>query len=1140
MTRFLLLLLIAATASHPLSIDTTIVGDGTPGPYPLGVYFVDTATLEVALGDSTETAPPPYIHIGKINGVLFSEPIDSGTAIRVRYEMDFRGLRKRYALFSRTFLDTSDTAATADVYDEAHYGAHADQSVALSGYKSIGVSLGSQGQMNLEQALEVSVFGKIAPQTEVSANISDQGTSLEGATREIGELDMVYVSLDNPRYNVTVGDQFRVWPEGGLLGGHKKIKGISATYTGNRLLAGGFGAITGGKHAIQTIYGEFGFQGPYYLTGNGEADYITPIGGTVRVRVQGEELEEGDDKDYVVDYDLATITFTPRFPIRDEHIIRVEYEYKSFDYQRTSAGAVMGAASRDSVLTTRGVVWVESDNKEHPIELPVDINSVRGHLREAGDSVPLVPSGRRVQPEDIDEMSALMPLYRRMPPDGAENGDSIYVYEPSPHAGQKLYSVWFRSVPAGEGRYYRDSVLTPDGRRWYVHRYDSTGNGTYSARSPVPTPERVVRGEAWFNAGPAEWFETSVDLAVQDRDKNLFSDQDDDDNTALASRSSMRFGPKSEERRAMWLEGRHTFVSPLFDREVVSVYERRMLWDREHEPLSGRRLNLWDATVGVTGWPGIGSALTYGQYVRDDTIATHRWSNRTFVRPGSPLSMEYRGDLFLHDDGPVERMRRRNRLTLGLKHGPFTWTVPLNEEWETSDTSSVGRGSAGGGIEGFFEPLSLKESIYYSRRFRDERGLVGSLLDGDGVPHDTSSLFLWTQSFSHSPLEAWNLSSTSTYQRRRLTRDSLPDFTISSLLITATNDITSLRTGIATRQHLRMNTERASSMVLVPDYAGGPGLGDYSLDSISNELYLDPGGDYYAYEKEVYDTTGRRTRKSLVEWDWSFVPPPRTLRGVLGDLDWRGMLSLEEHVVSDDNEPARNWLPGYVTLNGDEHDDTLITFADISYRQELDWRPDSIAGLHAGIHVMPSLRRMRGYVESRREWGADVDWSGQRWTLEARGRLMRLLHEGLLSAGSDTFTVADRNVTFTQRMGLGAAWSLFCHETIGESHRWGVADTAAGSYYVIQPGISFHPPGRGMAELSYSFANAPIEGPLDYRMALGREAGQSHLIEAFANITIGEHFSLGGTYRAEWVKPFAEKAYRDGVHMFSMEVKAYL
>src|SRR5659263_653566 len=77
--------------------------------------------------------------------------------------------------------------------------------------------------------------------------------------------------------------------------------------------------------AIKTKKGRTGMQGQYNLTGKGEVDFIQPVSGTVKVRINGRELDEGNEKDFVVDYGLGTITFTPKNLIKDEDLIRIEY-----------------------------------------------------------------------------------------------------------------------------------------------------------------------------------------------------------------------------------------------------------------------------------------------------------------------------------------------------------------------------------------------------------------------------------------------------------------------------------------------------------------------------------------------------------------------------------------------------------------------------------------------------------------------------------------------------------------------------------------------------------------------------------------------------------------------------------------------
>ena len=189
--------------------DTIIIGDGGPGPYRLGAYFIDTASLKVALEDTSHYQLPSFTFIDNINALLFSTPLDSLARIRVRYRTYRYGLPKTYSLFDKSSPAPRDTLLTGlDTAGRTGESVFAQENLTLSGYKTIGVSVNNLGSANLEQTLDVSLSGEIAPHTVLSGHLSDQGSSLEGSTREVADLDMVYVSLDNPRYNVLVGDQY--------------------------------------------------------------------------------------------------------------------------------------------------------------------------------------------------------------------------------------------------------------------------------------------------------------------------------------------------------------------------------------------------------------------------------------------------------------------------------------------------------------------------------------------------------------------------------------------------------------------------------------------------------------------------------------------------------------------------------------------------------------------------------------------------------------------------------------------------------------------------------------------------------------------------------------------------------------------
>ena len=248
----------------------------------------------------------------------------------------FYGIPKIFSLYSKTFALESDTGIFA--FDSAKNAllpksASPEQKLAVSGYKSVAVSVGSFGQVNLEQGLDIKIGGDIRPQTSLSAHLSDQGSSLDGETREISDFDMIYIGLDDPMYRAVAGDQYISWPFKGIISGQKKIKGLSAEYgkkNDGSFTFGAFGALSGGVVTTKPNRDKPVCRGRL-STGKGESDFIQPVSGTVKVRINGHELEEGNYKDFVVDYGLGTITFTPKNLIKDEDLIRIEYEYKQFD-----------------------------------------------------------------------------------------------------------------------------------------------------------------------------------------------------------------------------------------------------------------------------------------------------------------------------------------------------------------------------------------------------------------------------------------------------------------------------------------------------------------------------------------------------------------------------------------------------------------------------------------------------------------------------------------------------------------------------------------------------------------------------------------------------------------------------------------
>jgi hypothetical protein len=400
-----------------------------------------------------------------------------------------------------------------------------------------GVRVGSGGQVGMESGLRLQVEGQIGPDVEVQAFLTDRNTPIqpEGRSQNLEEIDRIHVQVRSPRWQARLGDIDLALKSGAYLDLSRTVDGVQAGYDhdGTRLLA--HLAAARGRFRRMEWTGQEGVQGPWQLRTEQGGDQILVLAGSERVWLDGVELTRGEDRDYVMDYALAQLSFTPRRPITGESRLAVEFQYAERVFLRSLYGFDARLEPRPNLSLRLGLAG-ERDDGERPLDLFLD-DEDRDLLAAAGDgggaAVAAWGSGvRRVEDGEgsyrlVDSLAGRWGRF-----DWAEEPleDPLFRYE--------LRFTELGRDPSGAllGDYSRQ--ISSSGRIWY--RFEGEGGGAWAPIIPLtaPTAHEVLDGSLAYSAGA---WRMEGEAALSRRDLNLFSSRDDEDNLGAALRGALRW-----------------------------------------------------------------------------------------------------------------------------------------------------------------------------------------------------------------------------------------------------------------------------------------------------------------------------------------------------------------------------------------------------------------------------------------------------------------------------------------------------------------------------------------------------------------------------------------------------------------------
>lgn len=407
-----------------------------------------------------------------------------------------------------------------------------------SGVFARGISLGNSQDLILNSTFNLQVSGKLGD-IEILGAITDNNVPLqpEGNTQQLDEFDRIFIQFKYQKQRLIAGDYNISRPNGSyFMNYYRRLQGGQA-FTNlklgkGRLKTDGSFAVSKGKFSRNVFNGQEGNQGPYRLKGANGEQFVIVIAGTERVYIDGKLLTRGADNDYVIDYNLGELTFTPQQLITKDKRIQVEFSYTDLAFVRTLGTANMAYETKKS--TVRFNFYSEQDAKGQTLAESLS-DSAKAVLQRIGDDINKAYVSSLSIPDQTGESVGVI-FYKLT--DTLVNNliyDSVLVFSNNPDSA--IYSAKFAIIEGG-GNYIRVQGAANGVVYSWVAPDPITGRprGTHQPIQLLTTPKQRQLYNLGGDYTIGKNGVVSADIALSNVDQNTFSDVGNEDNQGLAGR----------------------------------------------------------------------------------------------------------------------------------------------------------------------------------------------------------------------------------------------------------------------------------------------------------------------------------------------------------------------------------------------------------------------------------------------------------------------------------------------------------------------------------------------------------------------------------------------------------------------------